>query len=103
MENSNNTPPPYIGEPMPAIENHLVLAVLTTLFCCLPFGIVSIVYSVQVNSALNARNYELAKINSQKAKYWGESRTLAGPCTKPNLVHIRDWRRIVVCEVPLIK
>ena len=66
MENSNNTPPPYVGEPMPAIENHLVLAVLTTLFCCLPFGIVSIVYS-----ALNARNYELAKINSQKAKYWG--------------------------------
>lgn len=31
----------------------------------------SIVYSVQVNSALNARNYELAKTNSQKAKYWG--------------------------------
>ena len=71
MENSNNTPPPYVGEQMPVIENHLVLAVLTTLFCCLPFGIVSIVYSVQVNSALNARNYELAKINSQKAKYWG--------------------------------
>lgn len=40
-------------------------------FLRLPFGIVSIVYSVQVNSALNARNYELAKINSQKAKYWG--------------------------------
>ena len=102
MENSNNTPPPYVGEQMPAIENHLVLAVLTTLFCCLPFGIVSIVYSVQVNSALNARNYELAKINSQKAKS-GKSRTLAGPCTKPNLVCIRDWRRIVVGEVPLIK
>ena len=103
MENSNNTPPPYIGEPMPAIENHLVLAVLTTLFCCLPFGIVSIVYSVQVNSALNARNYELAKINSQKAKYWGESRPLAGPCTKPNLVCIRDWRRLVVGALTSIK
>ena len=52
-------------------ENHLALAVLTTLFCCLPFGIVSIVYAVQVNSALAARNYELAKTNSEKAKYWG--------------------------------
>ena len=52
-------------------KNHLALAVLTTLFCCLPFGIVSIVYAVQVNSALAARNYELAKINSEKAKYWG--------------------------------
>lgn len=48
-----------------------MLAILTTLFCCLPFGIVSIVYAVQVNSALAARNYELAKINSEKAKYWG--------------------------------
>lgn len=103
MENSNNTPPPYVGEQMPAIENHLVLAVLTTLFCCLPFGIVSIVYSVQVNSALNARNYELAKINSQKAKYWGKSSPLARARPKPDMVHIRDWRRIVVGEVPLIK
>ena len=71
MENSNNTPPPYIGEPIPVIEKHIVLAILTRLLGWLPFGIVSIVYSVQVNSALNARNYELAKINSQKAKYWG--------------------------------
>lgn len=103
MENSNNTPPPYVGEQMPAIENHLVLAVLTTLFCCLPFGIVSIVYSVQVNSALNARNYELAKINSQKAKYWGSLALWLGPCTKPNLVCIRDWRRLVVGALTSIK
>ena len=63
MENRNTT--------SQNIENHLVLAILTTLFCCLPFGIVSIVYAVQVNSALAARNYELAKTNSEKAKYWG--------------------------------
>ncbi len=65
MENQNAT------SSVPNIENHLALAILTTLFCCLPFGIVSIVYAVQVNSALAARNYELAKINSEKAKYWG--------------------------------
>lgn len=65
MENQNAT------SGVPNIENHLALAILTTLFCCLPFGIVSIVYAVQVNSALAARNYELAKINSEKAKYWG--------------------------------
>ncbi len=65
MENQNAT------SSVPNIENHLALAILTQLFCCLPFGIVSIVYAVQVNSALAARNYELAKINSEKAKYWG--------------------------------
>lgn len=65
MENQN------ANSGVPNIENHLVLAILTTLFCCLPFGIVSIVYAVQVNSALAARNHELAKINSEKAKYWG--------------------------------
>lgn len=68
MENQNANPG---DQGVPNIENHLVLAILTTLFCCLPFGIVSIVYAVQVNSALAARNYELAKTNSEKAKYWG--------------------------------
>ena len=77
MPSQNTPPPPPFSQPKSCIpranvpDTHLVLAILTTLFCCLPFGIVSIVYSVQVNSALNARNYELAKINSQKAKYWG--------------------------------
>lgn len=54
-----------------SVDNHLVLAVLTTIFCCLPFGIISIVYAVQVNSALAVGNYELAKANSEKAKFWG--------------------------------
>lgn len=54
-----------------SIDNHLVLAVLTTIFCCLPFGVISIVYAVQVNSALAVGNYELAKVNSEKAKFWG--------------------------------
>lgn len=54
-----------------SIDNHLVLAVLTTVFCCLPFGIISIIYAVQVNSALAVDNYELAKANSEKAKFWG--------------------------------
>ena len=54
-----------------SIDNHLVLAVLTTVFCCLPFGIISIIYAVQVNSAMAVDNFELAKVNSEKAKFWG--------------------------------
>jgi hypothetical protein len=34
----------------PNIPNHLVWAILTTIFCCLPFGIVAIVYAAQVNT-----------------------------------------------------
>ena len=54
-----------------APENHLVLAILTTLFCCLPTGIIALVYAIQTNSAITAGNLEAAAINSQKAKFWG--------------------------------
>ena len=32
--------------PMP--DNYLALAIISTIFCCLPFGVVSIVYATQV-------------------------------------------------------
>ncbi len=63
MENSY-TPPPQI-------PNHLLLGVLTTIFCCLPFGIISIVYAVQVNTAMVSQNYAVARVASEKARYWG--------------------------------
>lgn len=56
---------------IPNIPNHLLLGVLTTLFCCLPFGIVSIIYAIQVNSAMASGNYSVAQVASEKAKYWG--------------------------------
>ena len=45
-------PPPYgaygvQGTPPP---NYLVWAILSTVLCCLPLGVVSIVFSTQVNS-----------------------------------------------------
>ena len=42
-----NTSPSYV-------PNHLVWAILSTLFCCLPLGIVSIVFAAQVNGKLAA-------------------------------------------------
>ena len=56
---------------IPNIQNHLLLGVLTTLFCCLPLGIVSIIYAIQVNSAMALGNYSVAQVASEKAKYWG--------------------------------
>ena len=55
---------------MPAIPNHLVGAILTTIFCCLPFGIVSIVFASRANSAMGSGNYQLAEENANKAKTW---------------------------------
>lgn len=50
--------------------NYLVWAILTTILCCLPFGIVSIVYAAQVNSKWQMGDYEGAKLSSKNAKIW---------------------------------
>lgn len=54
----------------PKPDNYLVWAILTTLFCCLPFGIVSIVYASKVDNLYSARDYYGAKDASDKAKKW---------------------------------
>lgn len=36
------------------IKSHLAEAIITTLCCCLPFGIVSIVYAAKVSSLLQS-------------------------------------------------
>lgn len=67
------------GAPMPgvpplpmyrSIPNYLVHAILVTLFCCLPFGIVAIVFAAQVNSRLQAGDIQGALDCSNKAKMW---------------------------------
>lgn len=54
----------------PRIENHLVGAILSTLFCCLPLGIVSIVFANQVNAKLTQGDVVGAQEASKKAKGW---------------------------------
>lgn len=51
-------------------QNYLVWAILTTLFCCLPLGVVSIVYSTQVNSKWAMGDAAGAYDSSNKAKQW---------------------------------
>ena len=52
------------------ISNYLVQAILVTIFCCLPFGIVAIVFSAQVNGKLQAGDINGAMESSRKAKMW---------------------------------
>ncbi len=60
----------YSPPPGPKPPNQLVWAILTTLFCCLPFGIVSIVYAAQVDSKYNAGDYAGSVASSENAKKW---------------------------------
>ncbi len=57
--------PPY-AKP----STNLVWAILTTLLCCLPFGVVSIVYAAKVDSLWYSGNYYKAKEASRKARTW---------------------------------
>ncbi|MEB1528961.1 CD225/dispanin family protein [Xanthomonas sp. WHRI 7945] len=54
----------------PQVSNNLVWAILSTLFCCLPLGIVSIVFASQVNTKLAAGDINGARDSSEKAKKW---------------------------------
>lgn len=56
--------------PQPNVPNYLVQAILTTIFCCLPFGIVSIVYAAQVNGKVAAGDRAGALESSRKARMW---------------------------------
>jgi hypothetical protein len=59
---------PY--EPYQDIQSHLAEAILVTIFCFLPFGIVAIVYASQVNSKIAEGNYRAAQIASSTAATW---------------------------------
>ena len=54
--------------PMP--ENYLIWGILTTVLCCLPLGIVSIISANKVNSAYMMGDYEGAQKASTDAKKW---------------------------------
>ncbi len=51
-------------------QNYLVWAILATLFCCLPFGIVSIVYAAQVSGKYTSGDYAGATASSENARKW---------------------------------
>ena len=71
--------PPYGSAPAGVKpETYLVSAILATLFCCLPFGVVSIVYAAQVDSKWNAGDQTGAHESSKKAKLWYHVSLLTG-------------------------
>jgi len=61
---------PQQNLPPTSPKNWLVEAILVTIFCCLPFGIVGIVNAAQVNSRTAVGDYEGALRASREAGKW---------------------------------
>ena len=55
---------------MPKPSNNMVLAILSTLFCCLPLGVVSIIYASKVDNLYSAGDYAGALSASKSARTW---------------------------------
>ncbi|UKE50570.1 CD225/dispanin family protein [Xanthomonas translucens] len=71
-------PPPPTGTGI-YVPNNLVWAILSTLFCCLPLGVVSIVYASQVDGKRAAGDVAGARDASRKAGLWAMWSALAAP------------------------
>lgn len=65
-----NEPFRRFGGYPPKVPNYLIQAILVTLFCCVPFGIVAIVYAAQVNGKVALGDMEGAWRTSRSAKNW---------------------------------
>ena len=77
MEVINNNPSNNQPRRYPP-KNHLVEAILVTLFCCLPFGIVGIVNAARVESAFYSGDEMEAERLSREALKWSKIGLFAG-------------------------
>ena len=62
-------------------DNHLVWAILCTVLCCIPFGIVSIVYATRVSGLWAEGRYAEAQSASDSAKKWAIIGAVVGGAT----------------------
>lgn len=73
---------PY-QQPILPPDNYLAWAIIVTILCCVPFGIVAIVKAASVNGLWNSGNYEQAYRASASAKKWVIITAIVGVATSP--------------------
>ncbi len=56
--------------PQEEIPTYLLRSILVTIFCCLPLGIVGIVYASKVSSLMTSGRIGEAKAASESAREW---------------------------------
>ena len=59
-------------------SNHLAFAIVVTLLCCVPTGIVAIVYAARVDSLFHAGDPDAAKRASESARNWAIASVVLG-------------------------
>jgi hypothetical protein len=64
--------------PGPPPDNNVVWAILSTILCCPPLGIVAIVKSTQVNSLWTQGEYDAARTSADDAKKFSMWAAIAG-------------------------
>lgn len=74
--------PPYSGPAQymraASVPNNLFLAIFSTVCCCMPFGVVSIVYAAQVDGLASKGDVARAQEAAEKAKNWAVASILCG-------------------------
>ncbi len=70
------------GQYYPKPDNHLVLAIICTAFCCMPLGIYAIIKANDVNTQYNMQQYAAAEKSAAEAKKW----SIIGMCTSGVLI-----------------
>jgi hypothetical protein len=68
MDYTTQQQQPIVPPPRP--KNWLVESILATIFCCMPFGIVGIIFAAQVNDKYDSGDYEGALRSSKEAGKW---------------------------------
>jgi len=85
------TPPPSPGAPA-SVPNYLVPSIIS-LFCCLPLGIVAVIFAARVNGQVQAGDTAGALESSRKAKMFSYIGLILG------LIWIAIWVIMTVLGV----
>ena len=78
MDYQNQQPNYAQDQRPPKPDNYLVWAILSTIFCCLPLRIASIVYSSKVDGQYNAGDFIGAQDSANKAKKFAMWAAISG-------------------------
>jgi hypothetical protein len=81
-------------------DNYLVWAILCTVLCCLPLGVVSIVYSTKVSGLWAQGRYAEAQTASDNAKKWAIIGAVVGAVTY--VIGVVLWFAFVAAVVSTI-